>query len=235
MKDIKVGYIPRISAEENKAKAEQILKDAGFWGNKIPMQVELLANKMEFIVETFEGLQTRFDSKGFVFWNNNLKQFQIIIDNDHYNNDAESYLFTISEEISHIILHSDIFKQVESLEDRLKLDADIGESTHRYIEMQAKSLASEILLPTDLFYDYVSEWVKNNVKILKDEKPINQDDFISILSRKLRTELGLSEIIIKRALVRDFGPMFIKDLTNKYKIGFLENAPRNPMRTKREK
>lgn len=235
MSDIKIGYIDKITPEECRDKAETILKDAGFWSNKIPVKIELLANSLGYNVNTLQGLREHLDSKGLVLFNVEPKKFEIIIDDYHYNNDTESYQFTLAEEISHIILHSKLFQQIKTLDDRLKLDEDITESTHRYIEKQAKSLASELLLPSNKFYPFATDWIKNNLEIIVNEKPSDQDDFASIIARKLKNDLGLSEFIIKRALLREVNPLFLLELKNIFKIKYLSEVPSNSINSIQQK
>lgn len=224
MSNIDIPFIPALSPEENRDRAENFIKQHGLWGGKLPVNVEILAHKAGYPVNYFTGLKSNFDTKGMPWFVTKNNRLEIFIDNDHYNSDFESCPFTIAEELSHIILHSKIFLQIKTPKERLRIDGNIKESTYYYFEREAKRLASELLLPTNKFYDYIENWLNDNSKVIKDERPANQDDLLNIISRLVSPHLGLSEIIIKRAMIRDINPNFIVDMVLKFGIKYLEDS-----------
>lgn len=225
MKDIKVPFLPRIGFNEGKEIAENFLKKNNFWGKRLPTNIEILALKTNHPVVPLSDLRNRFDCKGTAWFNKKEDRLEIYIDFDHYQNQNKSSQFTIAEELAHIIVHAQIFEQVENLDDRLALDHNTTESTHRVIEKQAKHIASELLLPTDLFNPFVDEWLGYNLKDILSERPANESDLISIISRRLGDKLELSHYIIERALTRQFDKILISELAKKHKIKYLEDIP----------
>ena len=229
MKDIKVPYLPRIYFDKSKEISEDYLKSKDFWGKRLPTNVEILAIKSGHPVEMFQDLYKTFGCKGTAWFNKQNNRFEIYIDNDHYLYQSKSSQFTIAEELSHIIIHSEIFKQVVTPEDRLILDQNTQESTHRVIEKQAKQVASELLLPTSNFYSYITEWFKSNLVNIVADRPANELDLTTFISRQISLKLGLSTIIIERALVREFDEMLIPKLVNQFEIKYLENSSRKKL------
>jgi len=103
------------------------------------VQIEILAKKSGFKVEVIPDLQRDYGIKGMAFFNTTRKKFEIYLDCAHYQSDPDSYPFTIAEELSHIILHSKVFEQIFSIEERIKLAASTTLSNHQYIEKQEES------------------------------------------------------------------------------------------------
>jgi len=225
MNNIKIPYIPPLSPEKNRDRAEDFIKLYGLGNNKIPIDVEILSGKVGYPIQLFVDLKRKYDCKGLVWYNSTKKTLEIYIDNDHYNSDPESCPFTIAEELSHIILQSDVFKQVTTPAARLQMNKNISESNFLYMEQQAKLFASELLLPSNKFYNYVEIWFMTNIQNIKDERPANQEDLLNFISRKLRAHFSLSEFIIKRALIRKVDSNFIPNLVNQYGIKYLEDTP----------
>jgi len=231
MKDIKVPFLPRIESKEAKEIAETFLRKNNFLSDdtsytRLPINVEILANKSGHPVEFFSDLRSRFDSKGTAYYNLTNKCLEIYIDSSHYMDEPLSSPFTIAEELSHIILHASIFEQISSPEDRIILEQNTKESTHHVIEKQAKIVASELLLPTFLYSKFLFDWFSQNLELIKNERPANESDFLDFLGRKLGDKLGLSSFIIKRALLRCFdGETLISHLVKNFKIIYLENIP----------
>ena len=232
MKDIKVPLLPRMSSDEFKEIAEKFLKQNNFFRNIVPVNVEILAFNTEHPVETFQELRNEFDCKGTAWFNKEKDRFEIYIDSYHYQYQIKSSQFTIAEELAHIIIHADIFKQIESPEDRLSLDKNTSESTHQVIEKQAKQLASELLLPTAIFYPYATDWIKINLKNILAERPANERDLLNYINKRIGDKLDLSEFIINRALTRRFDEPLIPKLVQELGIKYLEDAPRIPMKSK---
>jgi hypothetical protein len=228
MKDIKIPYLPYIGFQESKDIAEKFLKAHGYLIEKtnnfldLPVKVEILAAKSGHNIELIPDLQKEFGIKGMAYNNTSKKQFEIFIDSNHYFIETDSCPFTIAEELAHIILHSKIFDQIESIEDRIALETNSTESNHQVIEKQAKSVASELLLPTCLFLPYMDDWFIKNLSQIVDDRPMHENDLLDFIARKIWPDLGLSQYIIKRALIRNFNyTKIISDLVVKHKIKYL--------------
>lgn len=223
MKDIKVPYLPPITFEKSKEIVERYLREKDFYKNKVPINVEILAIKCGHPVETIPDLRNKFGCKGTAWYNKEKNRFEIYIDSYHYQYQGGSSQFTIAEELAHIIIHAEIFKQVESAKDRLALDKNTTESTHMVIEKQAKQVASELLLPTSFFYTYAREWITINLQNIIADRPANESDLLNYIGKKLGDKLGLSGMIIIKALTRQFKEPLIPKLVKELGIKYLEN------------
>lgn len=167
----------------------------------LPIDVETLSNIAGYNVNVFHNI-SQFGIKGTAFKNNEQNKFEIIIDSWHYENDEFSYPFTIAEELAHIILHSDIFENVNNIEDRMSYESDTDEETYQVLEMEAKRLANLFLLPPVLFNPFVIDYVDKNIDLLKKENILNENDLVKTISKRLSPILSLSHFIIEKALLR---------------------------------
>jgi len=232
MKDIKIPFLPRIEEEPARKIAEAFLKRNGYLQEganfmRLPINVEILAHRVGHPVEVFDDLQSKFDCKGTAYNNKERKRLEIYIDSDHYMNQANSAPFTIAEELAHIMIHSSIFTQIETPEDRAQLETNTRESTRRVIEKQAKCVASELLLPSILFHQYLTAWMQKNLKSILDDRPNDEDDLATFMARKIAAEIGLSEMIVKRAILRKLDTNILGDLTARFGIKYIKDVPRN--------
>jgi Zn-dependent peptidase ImmA (M78 family) len=226
MNDINIPKLPSIGFVEAKTIAENYLAGHGIVlparsPIRLPVNVELLAAKVSCPISTIDGLRSEFDLRGFVYKNIHKDKFEIIIDSHHYQEEEYSSLFTIAEELAHLLIHKSIFEQIHSVEDRIELDTGINESTRRFIEMQAKRVGSELLLPDFLFRPFILKWFESNQKKVEDDRPIDKNDLLLFVSNEVGRRLGLSEHIIRRALERSNPISIIDELIKTFKIKFL--------------
>jgi Zn-dependent peptidase ImmA (M78 family) len=61
------------------------------------------------------------------------------------------YRFTLAEEVAHHLLHSDVYKECNDLEDHLKVYNAITVKEYKRMDRNVKYLAASILMPADLF------------------------------------------------------------------------------------
>jgi Zn-dependent peptidase ImmA (M78 family) len=226
MNDINIPKLPFIGFVEAKTIAENYLTGHGIVFQaqlpiRLPVNVELLAAKTGCPVSTIDGLRPEFDLRGLVYKNIHKDKFEIIIDSHHYQEEEYFSLFTIAEELAHLLIHKSIFEQIHSIEDRTKLDTVINESTRRLIEMQAKRVGSELLLPDFLFRPYMIKWFETNQKKVEDDRPIDKNDLLLFVSNEVSRRLGLSEHNIRRAPERSNPISIINELIKMFKIKFL--------------
>jgi Zn-dependent peptidase ImmA (M78 family) len=226
MSDINIPKLPFIGFVEAKTIVESFLNRHGINYQsdlpiRLPVNIELLAVKTGCPVSTIDGLRSEFDLRGLVFKKTHQDNFEILIDSYHYQEEEYSSLFTIAEELAHILIHKSIFEQIRSIEDRMELDNTINESTRRLIEMQAKRVGSELLLPDFLFRPFMLKWYENNQKKVDDDRPIDKNDLLSFVSIEVGHRLGLSDRIIRRALERNNPSSIIDELIATFKVKFL--------------
>jgi len=89
------------------------------------------------------------------------------------------YRFTLAEELSHYLIHHDIYKDCATIEERLERDKQFTRQELYYFETNAKALASAILMPQSLMESRVKELFSLIGKNSSHTAPI-----ITILSRK---------------------------------------------------
>ena len=229
MKTISIPFLPSLREPEAKVIAEDFLKKNGvnLTNGKLPIDIETLSHRIGHPVEHFSDLKANFGCKGTAYNNLTKSRLEIYIDAEHDMTEPSSSRFTIAEELAHIIVHKPIFAQVHTPEDRITLETNTKETTRLVIEKQAKCVASELLLPTCLFHPYLIEWTKNNLKLIIDDRPANSDDLATFMARKISGELGLSEFILKRAILRNAGTDVLDEITKKFDIKYLKDIPRN--------
>lgn len=81
--------------------------------------------------------------------------------------------FTIAEEIAHILLHKDVYKNCRRIEDVFKVNECITAEQHRKMERNAKYLAAAILMPEKSFRKRALE--------IYNEKKITLSDYQSLM------------------------------------------------------
>ena len=84
---------------------------------------------------------------------------KIFIDSNLMNDDKQErrYRFTLAEEFAHIVLHRDIWKDVNTAEEWADAWKKMPEQTHNKLENNAKELAGIMLLPRYAFINRAVE------------------------------------------------------------------------------
>ena len=94
-------------------------------------------------------------------------RLEILVDARHYEHDLLSAPFTIAEELGHILIHAEFFEDIKSAEDRIAFEDTLNEQTRRLFEMQAKKVASALLLPSSLYDPFVMGWCRENIEMIQ--------------------------------------------------------------------
>jgi hypothetical protein len=192
---------------------------------RIPVNVEMLAVRSGHPVHLIDRLREKYDLKGTVFKVVPEGRLEILVDARHYEQDTLSSPFTIAEELGHILVHTEFFEGVNSPEDRIAFENEMNEQTHRLFEMQAKKVASALLLPSGLFDPLVHEWCKENIGAIRKDNPIDENDLGEFIARNLSPRIGLSIPIVKRAMNRKTPTTLIEKLIGDFEIKLLRNLP----------
>jgi len=103
------------------------------------------------------------------------------------------YRFTLAEELAHIILHSDIYKEVKTFNDYFKAERSISEDSYHRLDRNAKELAGIILMPRYTFINRAIE-IRND---LCRSKAKDKNSLTDIEKNKARNQ-------IVRILMDDF-------------------------------
>lgn len=201
-----------------KKEADIFLKKAGILPDgKLPIDIEVVALQNGYPTNVLTDLR-QFGIKGTAYKKIDDGTFEILIDDYHYSNDELSVPFTIAEELSHILIHSHIFEDIDSPEKRIEYERGLDEDDHQVLEMEAKRVASCLLLPVDLFLPYVKDYVTKHETEIRAENPNSDEDLTTILGRRLSPRLGLSQIIVKKALVRYLPNTVTSEIENQFKL-----------------
>ncbi|MCH7989189.1 MAG: ImmA/IrrE family metallo-endopeptidase [Planctomycetes bacterium] len=75
----------------------------------------------------------------------------IYIDENVYDSRPQRYRFSLAHEISHVIIHGDVFEELafSTITEWKQSVTSIPEKKYGYLEFQANSLAGLILVPPD--------------------------------------------------------------------------------------
>lgn len=125
----------------------------------------------------------------------------IYIDSYLMNHKERKYRFTLAEELSHFILHKDIYAKCRSLEEHLEIYDNITTTEYWRMDRNAKYLASAILMPSasfekqaNLIYDKVDRKIySTNEQILyKMTLQLSNDFNVNDIASRIRFKnLGL--------------------------------------------
>jgi len=142
----------------------------------LPIPIEEIAEqKLRLKIEQRANLRRDFDVDGFLV--SDLKT--IFIDLDMYWNIENRAKFTIAHEIGHLILHEEIFRNLEinSVERLNQLATKITKEEYGWLEYQAYSFASQTLVPKKLLLSEIKNRIGKTPSMEAPEifAPIAQD------------------------------------------------------------
>mgnify|MGYP001564362447 CR=1 FL=1 len=116
-------------------------------GGEIPVPIEdIVELKLGIRLIAIPRLEKDFGVNAFI----NKYFDSIVIDENVFMNQTERARFTISEEIGHLTLHKDWYQKngPTSFDKYLDWQAGVDDKLFKYIEIQARTFASLILIPT---------------------------------------------------------------------------------------
>lgn len=161
----------------------------------LPIPIEQIAEK-KLKMKIFEeiDLKKNYDVDGFLA--SDLKT--IFIDFNIYTGFENRSRFTIAHEIGHFILHSEIFQKlnINSVETLNNISANISDEDYRWLEYQAYSFASQVLVPKN---SIINEIRKRIGKIPKLETP----EVLATIAQDLLDVFKVSGEVILRRLQKE--------------------------------
>ncbi|NHZ87217.1 MAG: ImmA/IrrE family metallo-endopeptidase [Planctomycetia bacterium] len=172
-----MNSIRQYSVKEIEANAWILLKDIYRTMIPTPIDVEYILEQNPYVIdfELINGFQTKYGIAGTVFRLDKDK-FCVLIDESLADTSPYFYRFTVSEELSHIILHRNLINSVNSIEEALELQSD---SKYKNMDRNAKRFAAALLMPYKL--------VVKDTEILFNQISIRNDNIVK--------EVVLREII----------------------------------------
>jgi hypothetical protein len=195
--------VPYYSFFDYKVLASQFLRRHGFpKGNSLPVDIEVLLDKAGIQIHPVDRMYQDFGVKGAV-----LKTpvgYAIAIDANHYESESQEFYFrfTLAEELSHILLHEKLIAGISTLDEVLKFHASLNDEDYKWIEQQARSMASQLLLPSQVFDQYVVDWVREHLEEIQATEFFNKDELAAFIAERMYKVLKLSRDVVRHSLKR---------------------------------
>ena len=161
----------------------------------LPIPIEEIAEqKLNLRIHEQMNLKKDYDVDGFLI----SDLTTIFIDFNLYMNFENRTRFTIAHENGHFILHGKLFKSlnINSIEDLNTFAARLTDEEHGWLEYQAYSFASHVLVPTQLL---ISELKKKLGRIPSQEAP----EILATVTEDLLDVFQVSGDVLVRRLLKE--------------------------------
>jgi hypothetical protein len=130
----------------------------------------------------------------------------ILVDEDDYMDDRmqNRFRFSVAHEVGHLILHGDIYSQInhQSIDHWLEVMLQIPESEYRWLEYHANDFAGRLLVPVEV----LKESLKRAIEFARDKIPndaLYSDAALEYISSHLCRYFGVSDQVILRRLQKE--------------------------------
>lgn len=161
----------------------------------LPIPIEEIAEqKLNLKIHELINLKKDYDVDGFLI----SDLTTIFIDFNLYMNFENRTRFTIAHEIGHFILHGELFKNlnINSIEDLNIFATKLTDEEHGWLEYQAYSFASHVLVPTQLL---ISGLKKRLGRIPSQEAP----EILATVTEDLLDVFQVSGDVLVRRLLKE--------------------------------
>lgn len=165
----------------------------------MPIEPDLLASQMDIYIGAAKDLKRNYGIKGVCCLVDG--KFEIFIDERHWEDEPQSSIMTIGEELGHIILHLDGYENIK-YDDWILEAGKITHDRNRYLHQEARYLASNIIFPAAKFTDYVLDLVERNIKDYSRRFNFNNHILAGNIAADMEDELEVSMDICQIALQR---------------------------------
>ena len=147
--------VPDFRLYELERRAEEALNQCPRCVQGRRVDIDLLVETNGVQVEAFLGLRRKWDTYAFP----DVRGQTIFVDADLMDDPAEEkrFRFTLAEEFAHILIHTPVFANCHTAEDRLALHRQLGDELVDRLERQARALAGALLMPATTFDPLVEE------------------------------------------------------------------------------
>lgn len=211
--------IKKIPFKDYHIIANTLLKEHGLLDCKnIPIDIELLIDKMNINIIPLKNIKKEYGVRGLVI--KKVQGFDIGIDEDHWMDERNElyFRFTLAEELSHIILHSNIFNNINGIDSYIKLIKNISDDDYKNMEQQARVLAGCLLLPAHLFDDYVLKYVEIDLENIKKYKFIEKEELSYHIADKIHKSLKLSIHVVFKIINKRYPNLLIDKILDNFGI-----------------
>ena len=185
-------------------------------GYNIPVDIDYVIEIAALEIMDINRLKEDFGLYGFL---GKVKdKFTIFVQKGDLKITNYNTTYTLAEELAHYILHQDHFKNVRDFNDAYNFYIKIKQKSEMMMELNAKHLASAILLPREDLKRRAMKCYKDNRKVLLDLLKDDYDRIIDIIASDLsdtyRTPQGVISYRLKTKVVgfKDFLKKDIKTL-----------------------
>jgi Zn-dependent peptidase ImmA (M78 family) len=211
--------LKRIFDLEARTIAEDFFKRVGWIprSSGLPVTaIEIVALRAGYPVSTIAGLKANCDSYGTGFFNLQKNRYEILIDENSYENWQISAQFTIAEELGHLLAHWDYIKDFHTLAQRIAFETELDQNTFQIFEKQAKNVGSALLLPSQHFDPYIFNWAAQ-ADLAKQYFP-DAADLALHISQELSPKLDVSQQVVERALKRAAPTKLVDEIVTKLNL-----------------
>lgn len=171
--------------------AQEALTGADDCLQKYRVDIEkLIENKYKILIDVHYGLQQKFGVMAYMLTHGN----RLFIDDKLIDDPrlAKRYRFTLAEELAHFIIHRELYKECNTVDERIQMELSLTRQEQWFLETNAKALASAILIPKSLIERRVEQLISDT-----DKDPQHTSSIINILSH----DFDVNPTAIRRRLI----------------------------------
>jgi len=201
-----MAEVRHITFSQYKSIAHNVLRQHAMLETKIlPVNIELLLDKMNITVRPISGLYRDFGVNGALI--KKIGGYDIVIDEEHYEKKEFYYRFTLAEELAHFLVHTELLGGAQTLEDIQAFHRSLDDEQYKRMENQARNIANQLLLPSCLLDPLVLRWAKEHRDELMSLDTNDKGDIAKEVAQRLHRGLKLSFDVVYWSILRYPDPL----------------------------
>ena len=193
--------IPFIPAKEIKRRVEEFLQRYNPT-MQIPVDIERIVEiDLGIEIRPVASLKTAFDIDGWL----SRDMSTITVDKHQYDEVENRCRFTIAHELGHLILHREIYKQLEfeNIDGWKKLILGFDPKKYGMLETQANIFAGNVLMPRKTLLERFSRQIETIREMGFNSNQFNLDLLNEYICRRLAEEYKVSEGAMRISLMNE--------------------------------
>ncbi|MBM4161146.1 MAG: ImmA/IrrE family metallo-endopeptidase [Ignavibacteria bacterium] len=186
--------IPYLRDEQIRRRADDFRTQ--YWGNKIPVDVELIAERaFNLLIIPVPDLERQTDAEAFL--SGDLRE--LLYDQD---SPEVRVRFSIAHEIGHIVLHKDVLAKLRpsSVDEWRELQRTMPDATWGRAEYQAREFAGRLLVPVNKLIEALRNLQPQIAKAMEISPDLELPVLRDLVSPKIAKMFFVSDEVIKRRL-----------------------------------
>ena len=195
--------IKKMTYKEYESEALRVINHFYTEPTSVPIDIEMTINRLNIDILPFKNLRNDFGAKGMIV-RNASGGFDIVIDEDHWFSDDFYYQFTLAEELAHLLVHTDLYKDAKSVCDIFKIQQRLSSDEYSMIEQQARNIASYILFPRTSMTKYLLDWAELNHRQKSLGRFKTKTELGEYIINALSPKLETSTQVLKLTLLKRF-------------------------------